>query len=131
MLRRARQRARSRGVDNVEFIEADAGAIPMDSASVDLFLSFWGLHCFEDPESALLEASRLLKPGGRLVGASFVGARDSVRQRLLIRPGHGAFGRVGTQGEVEGWLGTAGLAPTQLQRSARCCTSRLQPRGLM
>src|SRR5665811_540809 len=51
MLRRARRRAASRGLGRVELIEADAVDLPLRSDSADLFLSFWGLHCFDDPVS--------------------------------------------------------------------------------
>jgi SAM-dependent methyltransferase len=117
MIRRAGKRAVARGLDNVELIEADATDIPVPSASVDLFFSFWGLHCFPDPRAALVEAARLLKPGGRLVGSSFVWGHDSLRQRLLIRPGRGDFGRVGTQAEAESWLTGSGFEMNPTTRS--------------
>jgi SAM-dependent methyltransferase len=109
MLRRARERARARGLTEVEFIEADAADLPLPAASADLFLSFWGLHCFDEPQGALSEAARLLKPGARLVGACFVRGDDSLRQRLLVRPGRGDFGQVGTRPGVEAWLAAAGF----------------------
>jgi SAM-dependent methyltransferase len=117
MLGRARRRAEERGLSNIELIEADAGDIPLPSASADLFLSYWGLHCFDDPPRALIEAARVLRPGGRLVGASFVRGRDSLRQRLLIRPGLGDFGQVGTETEIRHWLGAAGFQPLSMRRS--------------
>lgn len=73
----------------MEFVEADAAELPEPSDSADLFFSFWGLHCFEDPGAALAEAARVLKPGGRLVGSCFVRGDDSFRQRRLIRSGSG------------------------------------------
>ena len=117
MIRRARRNAARRDLTNVEFIETDATAIPLPDASADLFLSLWGLHCFADPAAALAEAARVLKSGGRLVGASFVAGRDKLRQRLLIRPNFGDFGRVGSQGEIEGWLGEAGFELSRAERS--------------
>jgi len=116
MLRRARKRARTRGLD-VEFLQAKAAELPLSPASADLFLSFWGLHCFDDPAAALAEAARLLKPGGRLVGSSFVRGRESLRQRLLVRCGRGDFGQIGTQAEIEAWLGAAGFERLSTSRS--------------
>lgn len=117
MLRRARKRADARGLDDVELIEADATELSLPPACADLFLSFWGLHCFADPRAALLEAARLLEPDGRLVGAALVRGRDSLRQRLLIRPHVGDFGRVGTQTEIEAWLDEAGFDLSAASRS--------------
>jgi ubiquinone/menaquinone biosynthesis C-methylase UbiE len=117
MLRRARERAAARGLDEIEFLQADATALPLSDGSADLFLSYWGLHCFTNPRAAVAEAGRVLKPGGRLVGTCFLRGRDSLRQRLLIRPEVGAFGRVPTQPEVERWLEEAGLELADARRS--------------
>lgn len=117
MLRRARRRAERRGLNGVEFVEADATRIPLPTTSAKLFLSFWGLHCFEDPAAALAEAARILEPGGRLVGAALVRGSKRLRQRLLVRPGCGDFGQPGTRSEVESWLASAGFEPSGLESS--------------
>ncbi len=118
MLRRAQERARARGLDAVEFLEADATEVPLPPGTADLFLSFWGLHCFDRPRVALGEAARLLEPGGRLVGSCFVRGEDNWRQRLLIKPGRGDFGeRIGTRVEVEEWLAEAGFEDLRLRDS--------------
>jgi SAM-dependent methyltransferase len=117
MLRRARRKARRCGLVDVELVEADATALPLPDGSADLFLSLWGLHCFDHPGGALAEAARVLKPNRRLVGASFVAGSDGLRQRLLIRSGLGDFGRVGAQPEIEAWLGAAGFELSQAERS--------------
>lgn len=113
MLRRARARAAKRGIAGAEFVEASATELPLPAASADLFLSYWGLHCFERPEAALAEAARVLAPGGRLVGSCFVRGDGSRRQRLLVRPHRGDFGPLGTQAEVESWIVAAGFELTE------------------
>jgi ubiquinone/menaquinone biosynthesis C-methylase UbiE len=117
MLRRARRRAALRGLASAEFVEADAAAIPLPADLADLLLSFWGLHCFPDPAAALREAGRILKPGGRIVGSSFLRGKDTLRQRFFIRPHVGDFGPLGTQAETESWLAGAGLDLTSARRS--------------
>lgn len=117
MLRRAERRAQARGIQGLELLQADATDLPLPASSADLFLSLWGLHCFEQPRLAITEAARVLVPGGRLVGASFVRGQDALRQRLLIRPGHGAFGQVATAEEIDEWLAAEGLLLTASSRS--------------
>lgn len=90
MLRRARARAEKHGLREIRFIETDATAIPVADSSADLFLSYWGLHCFPDPRAAIEEVARVLRPGGRLVGCCFVRG-DSLRQRLQAETPHNGF----------------------------------------
>lgn len=109
MLRRARQRAKARSLSQVELVEAEATKIPLPDDSADLFFSYWGLHCFDDPAAALHEAGRILEPGGRLVGSTFVLGGNRRRGRLLVKPGRGDFGNPGTAGDVVRWLSDAGF----------------------
>jgi len=117
MLERARSRAVASGLRDLEFVRAPATNIPLPSSSADLFLSFWGLHCFDDPEAAIEEAVRIVAPRGRLVGCAFVRGTETLRQRVLIRPGLGDFGNVLTAVEVKACLEDAGLDGLSLRRS--------------
>jgi ubiquinone/menaquinone biosynthesis C-methylase UbiE len=116
MLRRIRKRAAERGITGLELIEADATRLPLPDDSADLFLSYWGLHCFAEPEAGVAEAARVTKPGGRLVGASFARSAETLRQRFLIRPNVGDFGPMGSEEEIRDWLEEAGFAIDSWQR---------------
>jgi SAM-dependent methyltransferase len=116
MLRRARARAEKRGLSGIRFIQSDAAAIPLAGGSADLFLSCWGLHCFPDPRAAVMEAARVLRPDGRLVGSCFVRG-DSLRQRLQLKPNATDFGPLCTERELLDWLAEAGLQRVRSSRS--------------
>jgi len=72
MVRRAREKASARGVSNrVQFREGDALDIPEPDGYFDIVSIGFGVRNFEDPERGLLEAHRVLAPGGRLVVLEF------------------------------------------------------------
>jgi SAM-dependent methyltransferase len=112
MLARCERRASERGVDagTLELVEADMRALPLPDAGADLCLSYSGLHMVAEPDVALAEIVRCLKPGGELIGSTFL-SEGSRRQRLLL--GHGV--RTGQNGslcstaELRGWLRDAGV----------------------
>jgi SAM-dependent methyltransferase len=113
MLRRASRRAEKLGLNQVELVEADAESLPLEDGSAHLFLSYFGLHCLPDPAAALREAARCLRPDGRLVGSTIVlGTRPL--DRLRVRPGAGAYGPLGTEADLRGWLTGAGMAKVAL-----------------
>jgi SAM-dependent methyltransferase len=82
MLARMHDKAEARGLRAVESIEADMRELPFEDASIDRLYSFSGLHMINDPELAVAEFARVLKPGASLVGSSFV-ADGSRRKRFL------------------------------------------------
>ena len=96
MLERTQASARRRGLGHLVRTErADVGDLPFDDESFDLVVTFTGLHCFPDPEGAIAEMARVLRPGGRLVGSSlledsglrFAGLRATGRLSGLLGPG--------------------------------------------
>ena len=67
MVEVARRRACELGVRNVEHLVADAEEIPLADDSVDGVVCRFGLMLMADPERALAESRRVIRPGGRLV----------------------------------------------------------------
>ena len=69
MVDAARQRAMQHGAANATFVRMDAEALALPDASFDVVLCALGLMYVPDPEQALREMRRVLRPGGRLVVA--------------------------------------------------------------
>lgn len=109
MLSRAERRARKRSLSQIEFATADMTALPFADAEADLFLSYSGLHMIDDPEQAVSEIARCLKPGGRALGTTFL-SDGSRRARKLFELG-GRRGHAVPPGrqDVLRWLAAAGL----------------------
>ncbi len=109
MLKRAERRARRRSLEQVEFAVADMTALPFADGEADLFLSLSGRHMVDDVEAAVREIARCLKPGGELVGTTFLANESKRAQRLFdlgARKGHALPpGR----SELLSWLDSAGL----------------------
>jgi len=66
MLAQAKQKAKTLGV-NIQWLQGDFNALPFAAESFDLVLSVTALEFASDPRGVLLEALRVLKPGGSLV----------------------------------------------------------------
>jgi ubiquinone/menaquinone biosynthesis C-methylase UbiE len=75
MVESARRRADEQGLKNARFARMDAQALDLDDASYDVVLCSLGLMYVPDPEQALREMRRVLRPGGRLL-ASVWGERS-------------------------------------------------------
>ncbi len=65
-LAEARRRTAAEGLD-IDYRLGSADALPVEAGSVDLALSSFGLIFCEEPEAAVSEAARVLRPGGQLV----------------------------------------------------------------
>jgi SAM-dependent methyltransferase len=119
MLERFEQRAAPREPAGltVELVEADMRELPLPNASADLVLAYSGLHMVTEPAAAIAELVRCLKPGGALVGSTFL-AQGSRRQRFLLGQGErsGGNGALGSARELRGWLEDGGLADVTIER---------------
>lgn len=65
MIERARAVAEQRGFQNVRFEVMDAEKLALPDASFDAVVCRFGLQIFTEPDAALREVLRVLKPGGR------------------------------------------------------------------
>jgi len=113
MLRRARRRAARFPMVEARLLEGDMLALPLDDCTADLCLSYGGLHCVPNPAVALAEMARCLRPGGRLLGSTFL-AEGSRRQRWLLR--NDDFGHTGSAGDLRRWLAECGLTDVSVDR---------------
>jgi len=87
MLQTARRRLRD--VTNVDLRRGELEALPVDDARLDAATLMLVLHHLPEPEKALAEAARVLKPGGRLLIVDMLPHdREHYRQQM----GHVWFG---------------------------------------
>jgi ubiquinone/menaquinone biosynthesis C-methylase UbiE len=85
MLAAAQRRAEALGIANVRFKQIDASQpIDLATASIDVVLCRWGYMLMEDPENALRETRRILRPGGRVALAAWAGAAENRWSSLPI-----------------------------------------------
>lgn len=66
LLEIAAKRAQTRGLANFTARQADAHSLPFPDNSFDLATSRFGVMFFRDPEAALRELRRVLRPGARV-----------------------------------------------------------------
>jgi len=67
MVEYGRALASKHGVKNLEYRKGDLEDVPIKDATVDLAFFSQALHHAQHPERAVAEASRILKPAGRIV----------------------------------------------------------------
>ena len=83
MLRRARERVRRLGLSQVEAIRVgDAERLDFDDASFDVVVAQYVVTAIPDPERALDEFVRVVRPGGEIVIATRIGAGTGLRGRI-------------------------------------------------
>lgn len=66
MVDAARLRAHERGLSNADFVRMEAETLTLPDASFDVVLCALGLMYVPDPDQAVREMLRVLRPGGRL-----------------------------------------------------------------
>ncbi len=71
--------------ENLTFEVADGTALPYADASFDAVIISNALHVMPEPEKALSEIGRVLRPGGVLIAPNFVNHRGGLGSRVWSR----------------------------------------------
>lgn len=114
VLERARALAARRRVTNVQWKKGDLSRLPLRDASLDVVLLSQSLHHAADPEDALAEAVRVLKPGGRVL---VLDLREHDQAWVRNRFGDQRLGFA--DAELESLLRGAGLGDVRVNVGAR------------
>jgi ubiquinone/menaquinone biosynthesis C-methylase UbiE len=96
MIAQAKDRARSAGLDNVDFHTGDvSGRLPFDDGAFTAVVCTTAFHHFPRPRDTMNEISRVLAPGGRLVIADANRRHPAVFAFDLVlrvaQPSHAGF----------------------------------------
>ncbi|SMQ69678.1 transcriptional regulator, ArsR family [Altererythrobacter xiamenensis] len=106
MLRIARAKLQHLPTERVQLVQGDLAALPFDADQFDTVLLHQVLHFAQEPRTALAEAGRVIRPGGRIAIVDFA---THEREELRERHAHARLGFSDKQ--VQHLLRDAGFAP--------------------
>jgi SAM-dependent methyltransferase len=135
MLQLARANLDEARLSHASVRQGDLHRPPFEAASFDVAVMHHVLHLLDDPGEAVVDAARLLRPGGRLLVADFAPHELSF---LRERHGHRHLGIA--EKEMRAWAAAAGLvietertlespAPAGERLTVRLWLLRAQERG--
>ena len=131
MLREARQyfdQDASLDPGRYVLVRADVARMPFTTGSVAAIHAGAAIHCWPNPQAALAEISRVLRPGGVFVASTFLTATAPLGQVLgndaLVRPLRGLEPTTGSyrwweEDELKDLCASVGLIDFQRERSNR------------
>jgi ArsR family transcriptional regulator len=114
VLERAKELAERRQVTNVQWKKGDLARLPLRDASIDVALLSQALHHASEPERALAEAVRILRPGGSVLVLD-LRAHDQAWVRSRFGDRHLGF----SDAQLQALLHDAGLAEIKVGVGAR------------
>ncbi|HZU83052.1 MAG TPA: class I SAM-dependent methyltransferase [Polyangiaceae bacterium] len=97
-------------------VRADAAALPFEDGTFGAVINLAALDLYADMEAVLAECARVLAPGGRWIGSTFVAGRGRTerRRRAARMPAGGS--RKPTEGQLASALQKAGLRAFGIER---------------
>ena len=139
----AESRAGASGVPNLSFVHGVAGALPFDDSSIDLVWCERVLQHLADPQSAINDIARVLRPGGWAVlldsdyGTRFVSDLDSDLADAFSQASLGPIANPYAARQIPAQLSRAGLtlepdvgSSAFVFTSEACCVRRCTVRTL-
>jgi phosphatidylethanolamine/phosphatidyl-N-methylethanolamine N-methyltransferase len=86
MLRKAQGRKRELGLDNVEALSVmDVGHLGFPDESFDVVVAQYVITAVPDPDAALDEFARVLKPGGEIILVNHISAEGGMRRAFELQ----------------------------------------------
>ena len=137
MVEVARRRGAELGLRNIEYQHMDAEHLDLEDDSVDGVICRFGFMLMADPEAALAETRRVLRPGGSARACRLAHVPDenpwiSIAGRVLVGRGHMSPPEPGVAGNLQPWgredrlralLGRCGVHARCGSRRCLCCSS--------
>lgn len=120
MLDLARRNAAAAGVHNVEFVKGYIEEMPLADESVDVVISNCVINLSADKRRVLVEAARVLRPGGRFAVSDIVADEDmDPATRADMQQWTGCIAGALTRAEFEGALTDAGFVGIEIRETHR------------
>jgi arsenite methyltransferase len=127
MLALARENQHKAGVQNAEFLKGDIENIPLPDNTADVIISNCVINLSGDKDAVLMEAFRVLKPGGRLAVSDIVVRGEMPAEiRRSVESWIGCIAGALEEHEYRAKLSAAGfdtidVEPTRIYTSADTC----------
>jgi arsenite methyltransferase len=120
MLALARENQAKSGLTNVEFLRGEIEHIPLPDNTVDVIISNCVINLSADKRRALAEATRVLRPGGRLAVSDVIAAPDmDEATRTDMAAYTGCVAGALTQAQFRDALAAAGLTDVEIRETHR------------